>query len=170
MECRSTALQTDSLSAEPQGKPPASVSSIPSVLYCAHLCVKCSLNISNFLEDVSSLSHSIVFPYFFALITEEGFLISLCYSWNSAFKWVYLSFFPLPFASLLFLAICKTSSDNHVIFLYFFFLWWSWSLQCHKHTSIVLQALCLSDVVPWIYLSLPLYNHKAFDLGHTWMV
>ena len=28
----------------------------------------------------SSLSHSIVFLYFFALITEEGFLISPCYS------------------------------------------------------------------------------------------
>ena len=36
--------------------------------------------ISNFLEEISSLSHSIVFLYFFALITDEGFLISLCYS------------------------------------------------------------------------------------------
>ena len=33
--------------------------------------------------------------------------------WNSAFKWVYLSFYPLPFASLLFSAIYKASSDNH---------------------------------------------------------
>ena len=51
-----------------------------SVLYCAHLCMKYSLGISNFLEEISSLSHSIVFLYFFALITEEGFLISPCYS------------------------------------------------------------------------------------------
>ena len=36
--------------------------------------------ISNFLEEISSLPHSIVFLYFFALITEEGFLISPCYS------------------------------------------------------------------------------------------
>ena len=35
---------------------------------------------------------------------------------------------------------------------------------------IVLQALCLSDLIPWIYLSLSLYNHKGFDLGHTWMI
>ena len=41
---------------------------------------KCSLGISNFLEEISSLSHSIVFLYFFALITEEAFLISPCYS------------------------------------------------------------------------------------------
>ena len=42
--------------------------------------MKCSLGISNFLEEISSPSHSIVFLYFFALITEEGFLISRCYS------------------------------------------------------------------------------------------
>jgi len=34
----------------------------------------------NFLEEISRLSHSIVFLYFFALITEEVFLISPCYS------------------------------------------------------------------------------------------
>ena len=32
------------------------------------------------LEEISSLSHCIVFLYFFALISEEGFLISPCYS------------------------------------------------------------------------------------------
>ena len=54
------------------------------------------------------------------------------------------------------------------------FSWgWSWSLpsvQCHKPPSIVLQAFCLLDLIPWIYLSLPLYNHKGFDLGHTWTI
>ena len=42
--------------------------------------MKCPLGISNFLEEISSLSHSVVFLYFFALIAEEGFLISSCYS------------------------------------------------------------------------------------------
>ena len=32
------------------------------------------------LEDISSLSHSVVFLYFFALIAEEDILISSCYS------------------------------------------------------------------------------------------
>ena len=41
--------------------------------------MKCSLGISDFLEEISSLSYSIVFLYFFALITEEGFLISLLF-------------------------------------------------------------------------------------------
>ena len=49
-------------------------------LYLSHLCMKCSLGISNFLEEISSHSHSIVFLYYFELITEEGFLISSCYS------------------------------------------------------------------------------------------
>ena len=44
--------------------------------------MKCSLGISDFLEEISSLSHSIVFLYFFSLITEEGFLISPCHSWE----------------------------------------------------------------------------------------
>ena len=40
-----------------------------SVLYCAHLCMKCSLVISNFLKEICNLSRSIIFLYFFALIT-----------------------------------------------------------------------------------------------------
>ena len=36
--------------------------------------------VSNFLEEIPSFSHSVVFLYFFALITEEGFLVSPCYS------------------------------------------------------------------------------------------
>ena len=84
--------------------------------------MKCSLGISNFLEEISSLSHSIVSLYFLALITEEGFLTLLAILWNSAFKWVYISFSPLSFSSPLFTAICKASSDNHFSFLHFFFL------------------------------------------------
>ena len=42
--------------------------------------MKFSLVIVNFLEEISSLSYSVVFLYFFAQIIEEGFLISPCYS------------------------------------------------------------------------------------------
>ena len=63
--------------------------------------MKCSLDISNFLEETSSLSHSVVFLYFFALITEECFLISPCYSLELSIQMgtSYLS--PLPSISLL---------------------------------------------------------------------
>jgi len=83
--------------------------------------MKCSLGISNYLEEISGLSHSIVFLYFFALITEEGFLISPCYSLELCIQMVYLSFSSLPLASL-FTATCKASWDSHFAFLHFFFL------------------------------------------------
>ena len=92
--------------------------------------------------------------------------------WNSAFRWVYLSFSPLPFTSLLFSAIFKASSDNHFAFLHFFFLEMvlitaSYTLS---QTSIPSSSGTLSNLISWICLSLPLYNHKWFDLAHTWMV
>ena len=82
----------------------------------------------------------------------KAFLPLLAILWNSAFKWVYLSFSPLPFASFLFSAICKASSDSHFAFLHFFFLGMVLipPVQCHEPLSIVLQALCLSDLISWI--------------------
>ena len=101
------------------------------------------------------LKRSLIFPILlFSSISlhwflRRSFLSLLAILWNSAVKWVYLFFSPLPFASLLFTAICKASSDSHFAFLHFFF--WSWFLspvQCHEPPSIVNQALCLSDLVP----------------------
>ena len=43
---------------------------------------------------------------------RKAFLSLLAILWNSAFKWVYLSFSPLLFTSLLFMVICKASSDS----------------------------------------------------------
>ena len=91
-----------------------------SVLYWAHLCMKCSLGISNFLEEI------LVFPILlFSSISShwslrKAFLSLLAILWNAAFKWEYLSFSPLLFSSLLFTAIYKASSDNHLAFLHFF--------------------------------------------------
>ena len=84
--------------------------------------MKYSLGISNFLEEKSSLSHSIVFLYFFALMTEEGFLISPCCFLELCIQ-MGISFpFSLPSTSFLFSVICKVFSDNHFAFLHFFFL------------------------------------------------
>ena len=129
--------------------------------------MKCSLGTSNFLEEISGLSYSIVFLSFFALFTlfslqvmsdsfatpwavalqaplsvgfpgkntgvschfllqdcllRKAFLSLLVILWNSAFKYVYLYFSPLPFVSFLISAICKASSDNDFAILHFFFL------------------------------------------------
>ena len=53
---------------------------------------------------------------------EKAFLSLLAILWNSAFRWVYLFFSPLPFTSLLFSVICKASSDSHFAFFAFLFL------------------------------------------------
>ena len=93
-----------------------------SILYCAHLCKKYSLGISNFLEEISSLLHSVVFLYFFALITKEGFLIPPCSSLELCIQ-IGISFlfsFSLSLSS--FSPICKASSDNHFARLHFFSL------------------------------------------------
>ena len=151
----------------------ASVGPYYVFLYCAHLCMKCSLGISSFLAETSSLSNSIVFLYFFALWVRNTFLYLLTILWNSAFRWICLSFSPLPLASLFSSAVCKSSSDNRFPFLHFFsFGMILITVTCTMSWTSVhsFQALCLSDLIPWIYLSLPLYNCKGFDLGHIWMV
>ena len=136
--------------------------------------MKYSLSISNFLEEFSRLSYSIVFLYLFALITEEGFLISPCYSLELCeFKWEYLSFFPLFFTSLHFRAICKASSDNHFAFLHFFVF----DMVLTTDSCIVLWIFIHSSSDTFsakssplsVYLSLPVCNHKGIDLSHMGM-
>ena len=99
--------------------------------------------VSNFLEEIFSLSLSNVFLYFFALIIEEDFLISPCYSLELCIQGLYLSF-------LLCLSFLSFSQlfvrPPHATILPFcipFSSGWSWSLppvQCHKPPSIVLQT------------------------------
>ena len=134
--------------------------------------MKCSLAISNFLEEISSLSLSTVFLYFFVLFNKKAFSSFLVILYNSALSWVYISITPLLFTSLLASAICKAPSDNHFTLLHFFFFGMvlvTTSIQCDEPPSIVLQAGdCLpEDLIPSICLSLLLYNHKEFDLGST---
>ena len=80
------------------------------------------------LVSLIFLKRSLVFPILlFASISlhwslRKAFLSLLAILWKSALKWVYLSFSPLLFASLVFTAICKASSDSHFVFSHFFFL------------------------------------------------
>ena len=80
------------------------------------------------LVYLTFLKKSLVFPILlFLSISFDGslrkaFLSLLASLWKSAFKWVYLSFPPLLFTSLLFSATCKTYSDKHFTFLHCIFL------------------------------------------------
>ena len=148
------------------------------------------------LVSLIFVKRSLVFPFLlFSSVSlhwslRKASLSLLAILWNSAFKWVYLSFSPLLFASLLFTAIGKASSDSHFAFLRFFFVclfsFFSFFLaflhffflgmvllpsSCIvSQTSVHSLSSTLSDLVPSIYFPLPLYNHKGFDLGHTLMV
>ena len=135
-----------------------------------NLCMKCSLGISNFLEEISSPSHSVVFLYFLHWSWRKAFLSLLAFLWNSSFKWGYLSFSPLPFASLLTLFV-RPPQTTILPFAFLSLgdgldpcLLYSVTNLCHSSSGT------LSDLIPWICLSFLLYNHKGFDLGHTWMV
>ena len=77
-----------------------------------------SSSISNFLEEISSLSHSVVFLYFFALIAEEGFLISLCYSLELCIQMLMFPF--LLCFSLLFFSQLFVRPPQTAIFLFAF--------------------------------------------------
>ena len=89
-----------------------------------------SFTVPTFAWNVSLifLKSSPVFPILlFSSISlhwsvRKVFLSLLAIIWNSAFKWLYLSFSPLLFTPLLFTAICKVSLDSHFTFLHFFSL------------------------------------------------
>ena len=120
----------------------------------------------------TSLSHSIVFLYFSALFTLKGFLTSHCYSLEFCIQMGISFLFSFACHFFPFFNICRASSDNHFAFLHFFFL----GMVLIPASCTMLQTTIhnfsgtLSDLIPWIYLSLSLYNHKGIDLGHTWMV
>ena len=142
-----------------------------SVLYCAHLCMKCSLGISNFLEEISSLSHFNCFALFLCTV-HLGRLSYLSLLFSGTLHSLGWSFPFLPCFSLLFFPqlFVKSPQKTTLPSCISFSLGWFCSLppiQCYELSPIVLQALCLSDLIPWICHFHCIINHKGFDLGHT---
>ena len=72
------------------------------------------------------------------------------------------------FSSLLSYFFYILFSDNHFAFMHYFFFGmvlittFCTMLQTSVHSS----SGNLSDIIPRICLSLPLFNHKGFDLCH----
>ena len=101
----------------------ASVRSIPFLSFIVPMSV---WNVP--LLSLIFLQRSLIFPILlFSSISlhwslRKAFLSLLAFLWNSAFKWVYLSFSSMSYPSLLFTAICKASSDSHFAFLHYFSL------------------------------------------------
>ena len=103
-----------------------------------------------FLEEISGLSHSIVFLYFFALITEKAFLISPCCSLELCIQMGIFFLFSFAFCVSSFQSFCKAFSDNQVSFLLFFFLgMFLIHVSCTMSgTCAHSSSICLSDLVP----------------------
>ena len=96
-----------------------------------------------------SFANSESFTYFFP-IWMKVFLYLLAILWNSAFRWIYLSFSPLPLASLIFSATYKVSSDNHFAFLHFFFLRGGLDgmLDCMHNVKVSGTGTLISNALP----------------------
>ena len=94
---------------------------------------------------------------FFGILHSDGFMFP------------FLLCFSLLFFSQLFL---RPPHTTILPFCIFFSRGWSWSLppvQCHEPPSIVLQTLCLSDLIPWIYLSLSACLREAWSAEVHWI-
>ena len=125
------------------------------------------------LEEILSLFHSTLSLFLCIVHLRRPSYLSLLFSrtmHSVEYIFPFISCCLLIFFSELFVRAPQTITLPSCIS---FSLAWFWSLspvQCYEPPSIVTQALCLSDLIPLIYLSLPLYNLKGFDLGHIWMV
>ena len=137
--------------------------------------MKYSLGISNFLEEISwrESFQFYCFPLFLCIVhlRRLSYLSSLFFGTLHSVGYIFLFLLCLLiiFFSQL---IARPLQATFVLSSICFSLGWFWSLppvQCDKPPSIFLQAL-YQDVIHWIYLSLPLNNHKEFDLGYTWMI
>ena len=111
------------------------------------------------------------FLSFCALIAEEGFLISPCYSLELCIQMSIYFLFSFAFHVCSFHSYFKPSSDNHFAFWHFFFLdmvlitascTMSWT---SIHSSSGAMSVRSN---PLNLFFTPLYNHKGVDL--VWMV
>ena len=94
-----------------------------------------------FSEEIAGLSHSIVFLYFFTLIPEEGFLISLCYS----------------------LELCIQMGLS---FLFSFAF--SFSLWAYTEKAMALHSSTLAWKIPWTEEPGRLQSMGSRRVGHDW--
>ena len=117
----------------------ASVRSLPFLSFIEPIC---AWNVPLVSLIFSGLSQSIVFLYFFALIPEEGFLISALLFPGTLYSNGCIVPFLLCLSLLLFSQLFVRPTLTTILPFCVSFSWaWSWSLppvQCHKALSIVL--------------------------------
>ena len=132
--------------------------------------MKFSFGIPNFLKETSSLSPLYCFPLSLCIVHLRmlSYLSLLFPGTLHSVKCIlpFLLCLSLLFFSQLFvrppqttMLICCISFSLRMVLIPASYT----VLQTSMHSS----SGTLSAPIPCIYLSLPLYNHKGFDLGHT---
>ena len=124
------------------------------------------------LVSLIFLNRFLVFPILlFSSISlhwslRKAFLSLLAIVWNSAFKWVYLFFPPLPFASLLFTAICKASSDNHFAFVHLIHYATAFDWVDHNKLCKVFKEMGIPDHLTCLLRNLYVGRQATVRTGH----
>ena len=130
------------------------------------------------LVSLIFLKRSLVFPILlFSSISlhwwPKNTFLSLLLFFGTLHSDAYIFPFVLCFLFLFFSQLFVRPPQTAILhFCISFSSEWSWSLpliQCHE-PSVHSSSGTLSGLIPWIYLSLSLYNRKGFYLDHTWMV
>ena len=135
-----------------------SSASLRSILFLSFIVPIFPWNIP--LASLIFLKRSLVFPIlFFSSISlhwslRKVFLSLPCYSLELCIQML-ISFLFLLCFSLLFFSELFVRPPQTIILPFCISFSWGWSrslppIQCHEPLSIVLQALCLSDLIPWI--------------------
>ena len=97
--------------------------------------------------------------FLFFCIVKKACCLELCIQMGLSFSFSFA--FHCSFLS----CFCKASSDNQFALLRLFFLGVvlvTASCTVVQTSSVVLQALCLPDLVPWVCLLPPLCNHRGW--------
>ena len=123
----------------------ASVRSIPFLsFYRAHLCMKCSIGISDFLEEISSLPFC-CFPLFLCIDYRGGLSYLFLLFFETLQSDAYIFPFLICILFLFFSQLFERPPQTAILLFCISFLWgWSWSLspvQCHEPHSIVSSSL-----------------------------
>ena len=109
-----------------------------SVLYCAYPCMKCPLDLSNFLEEISSLS-TVFFPLFLRFVhLRKPSYLSLLFSGT-----LHLVGYIFPFLPCLSLLIYPSPNSTINISLYLLY-----HIPIHLSISQYIHLLFLFQCIP----------------------
>jgi len=118
----------------------SSASTRSFILYCDHLWVECSLDVSSFPEGISSLCAFAVFFYYYALFIEKGLLVSSSNSLKlGLIRCIFPSLLAFHFILPLFVKYPQITTLPSCFSLGWFLLP---PVQYYRPLSIVLQAHC----------------------------